>query len=185
MEDLFLDPGDGAYFYVARDQEATLVRGKSAYDQSVPAGNSLAARVTWRLWRFTEEERYQERYQAILRRFQNQAVENPWGFSHYLTVAGLALLPPLDLTLVGDPGQAQMEALLTEVYRHFLPERRLLLKKPGDPARLEELAPAARDYSPTGSEPAAYLCHHFTCQPPTGDPLELREKLEAITLQAT
>jgi uncharacterized protein YyaL (SSP411 family) len=43
MEDLFLDAADGAYFFVARDQEATLVRSKSVYDQSVPAGNSLAA----------------------------------------------------------------------------------------------------------------------------------------------
>ena len=185
MEDLFLDPEDGAYFYVARDQEATLVRGKSAYDQSVPAGNSLAARVTWRLWRLTGEERYRDRYQAILRRFQHQAAQNPWGFSHYLTVAGLSLLPPLDVVLVGDPTHARMEGLLTEVYHRFLPERQLLLKNPGDPTRLEELAPASRDYQPKGSEPVAYVCHHFTCQPPTSDPQELKEKLEATTPQAT
>jgi len=183
MEDLFLDPEDGAYFYVARDQEATLVRGKSAYDQAVPAGNSLAARATWRLWRFTDEERYRERYQAILRRFQHQAAENPWGFSHYLTVASLASLPPLDVVLVGDPTHPQTEGLLTEVNRHFLPERRLLLKNPQDPTRLEELVPAAREYGPQGTEPTAYVCHHFICQPPTGNPQELKGKLEALTPQ--
>jgi len=180
MEDLFLDAADGVYFYVARDQEATLVRGKSVHDQAVPAGNSLAARVAWRLWRFTEEERYRERCQAILRRFQNQARENPWGFVHYLTVAALSLLPPLDVTLVGDPGDPRMKDLLAEVYRPFLPERRLLLKNPGDPARLEELAPAARTYAPGDSEPVAYLCHHFTCQPPTASPQELAAKLGEI-----
>ncbi len=178
LHDLFLDHADGTYFYVAKNQEATLVRSKSVHDQSVPAGNSLAARLFWRLWRFTEKEQYQQRFQAILSRFQGQATENPFGFSHYLTVATLSLLPPLDLTLVGDPLQPRMETLLAEVYRPFLPERRLVLKNPQDPARVEDLVPAARDYAPVGSEPVAYLCHNFTCQPPTGDPQELAAKLD-------
>jgi uncharacterized protein YyaL (SSP411 family) len=180
LHDLFLDPADGTYFYVAKDQETALVRSKNAHDQSVPAGNSLTARVFWRLWRFTEKELYQKRFQAILQRFQGQATENPWGFSHYLTVAALSLLPPLDLTLVGNPGQPRMEALLAESYRHFLPERRLVLKNPEDAAKVEELVPAARDYAPVGAEPVAYLCHRFTCQPPTADPQELAAKLAEL-----
>jgi uncharacterized protein len=180
MENLFLDEADGTYFYVARDQEATLVRSKSLYDQAVPAGNSLAARVVWRLWRFTEKDSYQERCQAILRRFQTQITDNPGGFSHYLTVAALSLLPPLDLTLVGDPDHAQMGKLLVEIYRRFLPERRLVLKNPPDMGRIEELAPAARDYAPVDSEPVAYLCQGFTCQAPTGNPEELAGKLDEI-----
>jgi uncharacterized protein YyaL (SSP411 family) len=31
-----------------------------------------------------------------------------------------------------------------------------------------------------GSEPVAYLCHRFTCQPPTGNPKELAAKLAEI-----
>ena len=180
MDDLFLDALDGTYFYVAKDQESVLVRSKSMHDQSVPAGNSLAARAFWRLWRITEKEPYQKRFQAILRRFQIQATENPWGFSHYLTVAALNLMPSLDLTLAGDPGDSRMQSLLAEIYRRFLPERRLVLKRPEDAARIEELAPAARDYPAVDAGPVVYLCHHFTCQPPTGDPGELAAKLEGI-----
>jgi len=180
LEDLFLDAADGTYFYVARDQESILVRSKSMHDQSVPAGNSLAARVFWRLWRITEKDPYQTRFQAILRRFQIQATENPWGFSHYLTVAALNLLPSLDLTLVGDPGDSRMQGLLAEVYRRFLPERRLVFKNPADAARIEGLAPAARDYPADDTGAVAYLCHHFTCRPPTGNPKELAAKLEEI-----
>jgi uncharacterized protein len=185
LDDLFLDEADGAYFYVARDQQATLVRSKSLHDQSVPAGNSLAARVFWRLWRFTEKEAHQQRFQAILRRLQSQALENPWGFSHYLTVAALSLMPALDLTLVGDPKHPHMKSLLAEINRRFLPERRVVLKNPQDPARVEELAPAAKYYEAVASGPVVYLCHHFTCQPPTGDPKELAIKLEGSNPQAT
>ncbi|MFW6113015.1 MAG: thioredoxin domain-containing protein [Thermodesulfobacteriota bacterium] len=180
MEDLFLDEADGTYFYVARDQEATLVRSKSLYDQSVPAGNSLAARLAWRLGRFTDQEAYQKRCQAILRRFQLQISENPGGFSHYLTVAALSLLPPLDLTLVGDPDRPQTDALLAEMYRRFLPERRLVRKNPPDAARVEELIPGVKEYAPVEAGSAAYVCHQFTCQPPTGDAEELAAKLDEI-----
>jgi uncharacterized protein YyaL (SSP411 family) len=180
LHDLFLDDADGTYFYVAKDQEATLVRSKSVHDQSVPAGNSLAARLFWRLWRFTEREAYQQRFQAIVHRFQSQATENPFGFAHYLTVAALSLLPPLDLTLVGNPGQPSMEILLAEIYRRFLPERRLVLKNPEEAANVDELVPASRDYAPVGREAVVYLCHNFTCQPPTGDPQELAARLAEI-----
>jgi uncharacterized protein len=184
LDDLFLDPADGAYFYVARDQEAALVRSKSLHDQSVPAGNSLAARLFWRLGRLTEKESHQTRFQAILRRCRSQAAENPWGFAHYLTVAGLSLMPPLDLTLVGDPGDSRMQALLSEINRRFLPERRLALKNPQDVARVEGLIPATKDYAQVATGPVAYLCLQFTCQPPTGDPQELAAKLGELKPQA-
>ena len=184
LHELFLDEADGAYFYVARDQETALVRSKNLHDQSVPAGNSLAARLFWRLWRLTGRESHQQRFQAVLRRCRSQAKENPWGFSHYLTVATLSLLPPLDLTLVGNPEDQRLKSLLAEVYRRFLPERRLLLKSPENLARLDELAPAGREYAPSGSEPVAYLCHHFTCQPPLSDPAVLAARMDELAAPA-
>ena len=54
MDEKFLDPGDGTYFYVDRDQATPLVRTKSIYDQTLPSGNSMAARVSFRLHRLTE-----------------------------------------------------------------------------------------------------------------------------------
>ena len=38
MDEKFLDPADGTYFYVDRDQETPLVRSKSIYDQVLPFG---------------------------------------------------------------------------------------------------------------------------------------------------
>ena len=67
MDEKFLDGGDGTYFYVDQDQATPLVRSKSIYDQVLPSGNSMAARVSFRLYRLTGEVRYQERAQAIIR----------------------------------------------------------------------------------------------------------------------
>jgi hypothetical protein len=177
MDEKFLDPADGAYFYVDRDQETPLVRSKSIYDQVLPSGNSMAARVDLRLYRLTEKDGYQQRASEIIRQFQAQAQQNPWGFSHLWTVQALALTPPLDLTLVGDPGDSRTQDLIRTANRSYLPERRLVLKDPGNNNALEELLPWTKGYSQTGEAPVAYLCRDFTCLPATSTPAELAAKL--------
>jgi hypothetical protein len=180
MESRFLDEADGTFFYADSDQDVTLVRGKSVYDQVIPSGNSMAARVFWRLYRFTDESRYLDRVKAVVHRFMGNALENPWGFAHFLTVPLLYLAPPLDLTFVGTAGDDKIKEMLAETCRRFLPERRLILKDPDDCARLEELAPPARTYAAVAAGPAAYLCHDYACQPPVSDAKELAARLDKI-----
>ncbi len=180
LEDRFLDPADGTYVYVDRGQETPLVRSKSIYDQVLPSGNSMAARLNFRLYRLTEDDRYQERAQAIIRQLQPQARENPWGFAHLWTVMTLVLTPPLDLTLVGDPHEARTQALLQAAHRQYLPERRLVLKNPADHAALEAQLPWTQAYSQLGKDPVAYLCRDFTCLPGISDVQELGIKMAGI-----
>ena len=180
LDEKFLDTKDGTYFYVARDQDTPLVRSKSAFDQTVPSGNSMAARLCTRLYRLTEEKPYQERALSIFSRFQSQARQNPFAFAHLWTAQTLHLAPPLDLTLVGDPRDPRLKEMLQVAYRHFLPERHLLVKDPKNCAALEELIPAARTYAPVGEGPVTYICRDFTCGPPITDPGELVARLEEL-----
>ncbi|MHB8069683.1 MAG: thioredoxin domain-containing protein [Desulfobaccales bacterium] len=177
LDEKFLDPADSLYFYVAQDQESPLVRSKSIFDQTIPSGNSMAARVCLKLHRLTEKPRYRDRTLAILRRCQGRLQENSFGFAHLWTVAALYLTPPLDLTLVGDPGDRRLQDMLHAAYLPFLPERRLLMKNPADCALLEKLSPAARTYGPLGDGPTAYLCHNFACRPAIKTPEELAARL--------
>jgi len=177
MDEKFLDRGDGTYFYVDKDQATPLVRSKSLYDQVLPSGNSMAARVSLRLYRLTNELHHQERAMAIIRQLQPQAGANPWGFAHLWTVQTLALTPPLDLTLVGDPEDARTQALVQAAYGSYRPERRLVRKNPADCALLTELLPWTRDYSQPGEAPVAYLCRDYTCLPAISDPGALAAEL--------
>jgi uncharacterized protein YyaL (SSP411 family) len=95
-------------------------------------------------------------------------------------VQALALTPPLDLTLVGDPQDSRLQALLRAAYGSYRPERRLVLKNPADCAALEELLPWTRAYSQPGEAPVAYLCRDFTCLPAITEPEELAAKLADI-----
>ena len=181
LEEKFLDGADGTYFYVARDQEATLWRSKSIFDQTIPSGNSMAARACVKLHRLTDQPRYRDRALTILKRFQPQAREQPGAFAHLGTVATLYLTPPLDLTLVGDRNHPVLKEMVKTVYRHFLPERLLVLKDPADCAALERLVPAARTYAPREG-PVAYLCRDFACQPAITEARELGEKLAQLKI---
>jgi uncharacterized protein YyaL (SSP411 family) len=181
LDELFLDPVSGVYFLVARDQEAPLLRARSIYDQTLPSGSSMAARVCLKLHRLTDEDRYRERALAILRVLQGQARETPSAFAHLLSVQILYLTTPLDLTLVGAPGDPAIQEMLRASYRIFLPERRLLLKNPADSAALEAVAPVARPYSSPDGAPVAYLCHHFTCLPGIRAAQELAQELGQLS----
>jgi hypothetical protein len=183
LDELFLDPVSGVYFLVARDffvKEAPLLRARSIYDQTLPSGSSMAARVCLKLHRLTDEDRYRERALAILRVLQVQAREAPWAFAHLLSVQILGLTPPVDLTLVGAPGDPAIQEMLKAAYRIFLPERRLLLKNPADSAALEAVVPAAGAYSFLDGAPVAYLCHRFTCLPGIREAQELARQLAQI-----
>ncbi len=179
LDEKFLDAADGAYFYVAQDQEAALVRSKSIFDQTLPSANSMAVRVSLRLHRLTESPRYQDRALAILRRFQPQARENPAGFAHLCTAATLHLTPPLDLTVVGDPASPAVQEMVRAAHRYFLPARQLVVKNPADRDRLEQLVPAVRTYGPQ-DQPVAYLCHNYACRAGIADPEELDRQLAEL-----
>ncbi len=177
MEELFLDGSEGIYFYEGEDQKTPLGRNRSIYDQSIPSGNSMAALACWKLYRFTEDKRYQKRAQAILTRFQGQARKAPLAFPQLLSAQILYLMPALDLTLVGDPRHPAVQRMLKDCYRYFLPERRLVLKNPKAAAALEKVAPGVKDYPPSDKGPAAYICLNFACLPPITDPQDLSLKL--------
>jgi len=180
LEEKFLDPGDGTYFYVARDQETPLVRSKNVFDQTLPSGNSMAARVGLKLSRLTARAPLKDRALGIIKGLLGQARDNPLAFAHLWTAATLYLLPELDLTLVGDPAAPGMQEMINVAYRHFLPERRLLLKNPAAGAALEAVSPPARAYSWSATGPVAYLCHHFACQPAIDTAAELEEQLARL-----
>jgi uncharacterized protein YyaL (SSP411 family) len=183
MNALFLDPAAGMYFNVAKNQKTPLVRSLTAVDQSIPSGNSMAAYVCWRLYRFTGKKPYQQRAQAILSRFQGQALKNPLGYPFLLTTQTLMLTPALDITLVGDPHQESMREMLKEIYARYLPERRLVLKNPRQAEALEKILPEMRDYTRQGGVPTAYICQKSMCLPPITSPQELVTKLVQLTSQ--
>jgi uncharacterized protein YyaL (SSP411 family) len=176
MNELFLDPQTGVYVAVGKDQPTPTAQPRSI--RGLPSGDSMAALVCLRLQRLTGKAGYQQRVQAILARFQGQVRTSPLKLPELLTVQDLYLVSPLEITVVGNPQQPGLQAMLRTIYRHFLPERRLVLKDPKNTAVLDQVVPGLKYYTSPGGQAVVYLCRNSICLAPLTDPKELAAKLE-------
>jgi uncharacterized protein YyaL (SSP411 family) len=176
MNELFLDPQSGVYVTVGRDQPTPPKQPRSI--RGLPSGNSMAALVCLRLQRLTGKADYQKRLQAILGRFQGQVRTSPLKFPELLTVQDLYLTSPLEITVVGNPSQPSLQAMLRTIYRHFLPERRLVLKDQKNTAVLNQVVPGLKYYLSPGGQAVVYLCRQSICLAPLTNAKDLAAKLE-------
>jgi hypothetical protein len=90
--ELFWDDKGQGFFFTASDSEELLVRGKSASDTVVPAGNSVAVRNLLRLATASGGASYRDRARETLEVFASQLSEAPAS----LTYMALALSEFLD-----------------------------------------------------------------------------------------
>jgi hypothetical protein len=84
MIERFWDQDEGGFFFVASDHESLIARTKEVFDQAVPSGNGMAARVLVRLWSSTGEARYEEYAAKMFQVFAGILQEAPRAAEHLL-----------------------------------------------------------------------------------------------------
>ena len=125
--DRFWDAQEGGFFFTSSDHEALISRSKSAFDGSVPSGNSVAASVLLRLYYATEQQDYLTKAETIFRLFYDALEQNPFGFSNMLCGLDLYLCRPKEIVLLGDPVAPETTALLRNIHRKFIPNKDALV----------------------------------------------------------
>ena len=101
----FWDPQAGGFFFTSDDHEELISRSKSAFDGSIPSGNSMAAFVLLRLFYLTEKPVYMDRAEQLLRLFYDALEQNPFAFSNMLCALDLYLQRPKRLCWSETSGQ--------------------------------------------------------------------------------
>src|SRR5437667_2134557 len=84
MIDRFWDPEEDGFFFVANDHESLIARTKEVFDQAVPSGNGMAARLLVRLWLLSGEGRYEEYAAKMFRLFAGILEHAPRAAEHLL-----------------------------------------------------------------------------------------------------
>jgi uncharacterized protein YyaL (SSP411 family) len=166
----FLEPGTG-YFDTADDAEALLVRPRRLEDTPVPAGQSMAAQLFLRLCGFSGDERWRDRALTILRPMVPAIARVPLMLSSLACALDQAVAPAREIAIVGGAGDPGTRALLAVAWRRYDPHRVLAWGAAGSVPLLA--GRPLRDGRPT-----AYVCEHFACREPTGDPVLLSAQLE-------
>jgi uncharacterized protein YyaL (SSP411 family) len=154
------------------------VRRKPFQDSPTPGGNSVAAIVLTRLYRFSNEAKYAEWAQKTLEAFAGIAPQYGMFAATYGLAATLYARHPAQVVITGapnDPTAAALEAAANSVFRYGKSVLRIL---PGvTPASLPVALRETLPHLPQ-DQPLALVCFGNACFPPTSHP----ERLKALLL---
>jgi uncharacterized protein YyaL (SSP411 family) len=164
---LFFDEERGGYFSGTGKDASILLRMKEDNDSAEPAASSVAALNLLRLAQIRNDARLYARAEKTIEAFAPQIGHFASAMPQMLVALGLTLSEPRQIVIAGDRNAAETHALLTEVHRHFLLNKVLLLADGAEGQKyLEEKLEALREMRPIEGKPAAYVCENFTCQAP-------------------
>ncbi len=130
----FWDPKDGGFFYTGSSHEQLIVRSKDFFDNATPSGNSVAAEVLLRLSLLTENREYERYAVNSLRLVQESMRRYPSGFGRALCALDFHLSTPKEIAVIGDPADAETQALIDVIWQTYLPNKVLALSAPNDAA---------------------------------------------------
>jgi uncharacterized protein len=168
--------GEGGYFFAADDTRDLIARVKTANDAAVPSGNGTMVGVLARLTLLTGDDRYRRRAEEIIGTFAGEVARNFFPLATLINNAELAM-KPVQIVLVGAPGDPAFVALRRAVYAVSLPNRVVLGVAP------EEALPQghpAYGKGLVGGRPAAYVCDGPVCSLPIIEPKALVDNLAAL-----
>jgi uncharacterized protein YyaL (SSP411 family)/aryl-alcohol dehydrogenase-like predicted oxidoreductase len=174
----FADDATGLFYNTARGHEKLIMRYQDGADGATPSGNGVAAnalaRISYHL------DRTDLRHAAIraIAAYGPQITRYPRGFAKSLCVVDFLLEGPAELAFVGMSGSQDLEALLREAAKHFLPSRIQAVFDPSAPGGAAEL-PLLAGKDLVDGKAALYVCRDFACQRPLTDPANIAPQLGA------
>jgi uncharacterized protein YyaL (SSP411 family) len=171
----FWDEREGGFFFTSSDHETLITRPKSAFDGSIPSGNSVAVFNLLRLSYLTENQDYLTKAEQVLRLFYDAMEQNPFGFSNMLCALDFYLTRPKEVVLLGDKDAPATREMLARIHGMFLPNKTLTCCDPRDPSAAMPALLTGK--TQTDGKLTVYVCHNFTCSLPVTDWGALKELL--------
>jgi hypothetical protein len=157
--DRFQDPDAGGFFFTSDDHERLIHRPKPTSDESVPAGNGIAAHSLQRLGHLVGDTRYLEAARRTLAFAGDHLARSPLAHASLLSALEEHLRPPETIVIRG--AGDKLDAWRKRAQRGYNP-RRLVIAIPAQTAGL----PGTLGAMPAGTGVLAYRCRGTSCEPP-------------------
>jgi uncharacterized protein YyaL (SSP411 family)/aryl-alcohol dehydrogenase-like predicted oxidoreductase len=174
----FDDEASGAFFNTAKDGERLIARPREGHDGATPSANAIAARALAKLASHEDRNDYRERSARALRAYGKLVERSPRSFSTSLCVVDYLLQSPLELVLVGTPGEPDYETLRKALGERYLPNAIFAHVDPAQPSEL----PLGQGKGLVFGKAALYVCQNFTCNAPVVDASALERALDEVVL---
>jgi uncharacterized protein YyaL (SSP411 family) len=179
MVEDYWDQEAGLFSEAGTRNEQLVAPLRTAADQPVPSGNSVACHALLRLAALGGADRYLEVARRLLEGSLALMQQSPLGTGHMLSAALRYLSEPREFVIVGLDGR-QAEALLATVDKFYLPHMVRMGVRLQEAAELCGEMPLLGGKEAIEGRPTAYLCSGGTCRRPVQEPSELRRQLESL-----
>jgi uncharacterized protein YyaL (SSP411 family) len=163
----FEDREAGGFYFTGTSHERLFHRPKPGQDQSMPAGNAIAAWSLGRLAALTGEARYARAAERTLALFYPQMRDYPAGWAAMTIALTEQLAPPKVLVLRGR-GEP-LAHWRDDFAREYLPDTVVLAL----PDAMRDL-PATLDKPPRPEPVNGWLCRGVMCLEPMNDLIQLK-----------
>jgi uncharacterized protein YyaL (SSP411 family) len=164
----------GGFFFTADDHEALIHKSKPFADESVPAGNGVAARTLAKLGHLLGEQRYLNAAERTVRAALHAMQRYPEAHATLLHALDEILAAP-QLVVVRAP-RAELDGWRAALESAPYDPHRAAFAIPAEAAGLRGLLAERRSPQKGG---LAYVCEGMTCRAPLGTPAELEAALRA------
>jgi len=171
---LFFDEKGGGYFSTTGRDRNVVLRMKDDNDSAEPAASSIAGLNLLRLAQFRGDKQFDDRGRKTIDAFAPALSHFASAMPQMLVALDYSLAKPRQIVIAGKIGDSQTRALLSEVHRHFVPNKILVLADGGEAQKyFGETNEAIRAMSMVDGKPAAYVCENFVCKAPVTNPQAL------------
>ncbi|MRN56750.1 thioredoxin domain-containing protein [Paenibacillus monticola] len=178
--ELFTDEEQGGFFFSGRDGEQLPIRSKELYDGAMPSGNSVAAKILWKLAAVTQDVELKgiaERTAGVL---GVAAMGYPAGYAMYLQALLAMVGGGKEWVLSGKHDDPALHGMLAQFQQAYMPDAVLLVKWEGTGAEdIVKLLPHLADKPSIRGAATAYVCRDFACREPITNVEAVRELLAA------
>ncbi|MBV9611223.1 MAG: thioredoxin domain-containing protein [Acidobacteriaceae bacterium] len=161
----FEDTEQGGFFSTSADAADLLLRMKDDYDGAEPSGNSVATDVLLRLAYLTGDESFRRAAERSLRSFAPKMDAQPSMAPQMLVALGRWLAAPEQIVIRCAEIDPQVEQILNEHRRNFLPNATVLALTDEAAERLKPAAPFLAGLERKGRI-TVYECRNFACELP-------------------
>jgi uncharacterized protein YyaL (SSP411 family) len=179
MLEQFWDPADRLFFDTGNDVvDPLLIRPRTVLDNAIPSGGANGTELLLRLWSLTGDDRYRSVATEALRGVHEHMNKYPGAVGYWLCALDLFLATPKEIAIVGPLDDERTQALLSTVYKRYIPNKIVVAAGPEEIWDLDDL-PVMDGRSMVDGLPTAFVCEHFVCKLPVTEPDALASLLDA------
>ncbi len=176
--ELFADETGGGFFTSSTQHKNLIVREKSAQDNALPSGNSVAAANLLRLGAYTEQAAYHQRVEVLFKAFATGLNQSPAAFGEMLLAVETYLDGAVEVVIAGESDRKGAPGdLLAPLRDTFLPSRVLFAGGPDEVEQGTRAIPLLKGKTAIDGKATVFVCDRGGCRQPVYTAAEVRAEI--------